>query len=70
MLRLQTLMRQGEKYYFGQTDDSPYYEGMDNLYRSCKRNGASFEYRVINGSGNEIEDRLRVLFQLRTYMNY
>ncbi len=62
--------REGEKYYFGQTDDSPYYKGMDNLYRSCKRNGASFEYRVIDGSGNESEDRLRILFQLRTYMNY
>ena len=61
---------EGEKYYFGQTDDSAYYAGMDNLYRSCKRNGASFEYRVINGSGNGSEDRLRILFQLRTYMIY
>ncbi len=60
----------GEKYYFGQTDDSQYYTDMDNLYRSCKKNGASFEYRVINGSDNDSEDRLRILFLLRTYMIY
>ncbi len=62
--------REGEKYYFGQTDDSGNYKEIDNLYRSCKRNGAEFEYRVINGSGNKSEDRLRILFLLRTYMKY
>lgn len=60
----------GQRFYFAQTDDSEYYNDMDNLYRSCKRSGAVFEYRVIDGSGNVAEDRLRELFLLRNYMTY
>ena len=60
----------GQRWYFAQTDDSPFYQGMDNLYRSCKRSGAAFEYRVIDGSGNAAEDRLRELSKLKSYMTY
>ena len=60
----------GQRFYFAQTDDSAYFKDMDNLYRSCKRSGAVYEYRVINGSGNASEDRLRELFLLRNYMTY
>lgn len=59
-----------QKWYFAQTDDSPFYLGMDNLYRSCKRSGATFEYRVIDGSGNAAEDRLRELSKLKSYLTY
>lgn len=59
-----------DKFYFACTDESGYYQDMDDLYRSCKRNGATFEYRVINASGNKSEDRLRELFLLRSYMTY
>lgn len=60
----------GQRWYFAQTDDSPFYPEMDNLYRSCKQSGATFEYRVIDGSGNATEDRLRELSKLRHYMTY
>lgn len=60
----------GQRFYFAQTDDSPYFRDMDNLYRSCKRSGAVFEYRVIDGGGNVSEDRLRELSMLRNYMTY
>lgn len=60
----------GEKFYFAQTDDSAYYHDMDNLYRSCKRSGAVYEYRVIDASCNAEEDRLRELSLLRNYMTY
>ena len=59
-----------QKYYFAQTDESPYYEAMDNLYRSCKRNSATFEYRVIDDSGDEDADRLRCLSKLANYIPY
>ena len=59
-----------QKYYFAQTDESPYYEAMDNLYRSCKRNSATFEYRVIDDSGDADADRLRCLGKLANYIPY
>ena len=38
------------------------------LYRSCKRKGAEFEYRVINATGQS--DLLRCANQLKTYIPY
>ena len=60
----------GQRWYFAQTDDSDFYAGMAALYRSCKKTGAMFEYRVIDGSGNAAEDRLRALSKLRPYLSY
>ena len=60
----------GEIYRFASADDAACYHEMSELYKSCKRSGASFEYRVFNGSGNPSEDRLRALYSLREYITY
>jgi len=62
--------KEGDIFYFAATDDSDSYKSMDNLYRSCKRTGASFEYRVINGTGNKATDRLNTLTKIKSYITY
>ena len=57
-----------KKYFFTCTDDSDCYASMGALYRSCKRNGATFEYRVINATGES--DILRCANKLKTYIPY
>ncbi|MDD6365039.1 MAG: alpha/beta hydrolase-fold protein [Bacteroidales bacterium] len=64
----ETVTTEGEKWYFAATDDASCYRSMGNLYRSCKRSGANFEYRVVNGSGDKAEDRLRTLSKIRGYI--
>ena len=62
--------KEGERFYFAATDDAGCYKSMDDLYRSCKRSGATFEYRVINGSGNIADDMLRALSRIKSYITY
>ncbi|MGM9735213.1 MAG: alpha/beta hydrolase [Candidatus Cryptobacteroides sp.] len=57
-------------YFIALTDESPYYTGADNLYRSCKRWGAGFEYRVIDASDDVSTDRLRCLSKIAPYISY
>ena len=51
----------GQKYLILNTDNGPFYLGSGALYKSCKRSGAAFEYRVIKGTGNFAEDALRCI---------
>jgi enterochelin esterase-like enzyme len=57
-----------KKYFFACTDESTCYADMGALYRSCKRNGAEFEYRVINATGQA--DILRCLNKLKSYIPF
>ena len=57
-----------KKYYFACTDESACYADFGALYRSCKRGGGEFEYRVINATGED--DILRCAGKLRTYITY
>ena len=57
-----------KKYFFACTDESACYADMGALYRSCKRNEAEFEYRVINATGDK--DVLRCANKLKTYIPY
>ena len=47
---------QDQKVYFATTDDAPNYSGMNALYKACKSQESSFEYRVLNSSGDLTED--------------
>lgn len=60
----------GENYYFALTDEGKNYSDMGSLYRSCKRSGAGFEYRVINASGDEWEDTLRCIKKIQYFISY
>lgn len=57
-----------KKYFFACTDESACYADMGALYRSCKRNGAEFEYRVINATGQQ--DILRCANKLKSYIPF
>lgn len=57
-----------KKYFFACTDESACYADMGTLYRSCKRNGVEYEYRVINATGDK--DALRCANKLKTYIPY
>ena len=57
-----------KKYFFACTDESACYADMGALYRSCKRNGAEFEYRVINATDDK--DLLRCANKLKTYIPF
>ena len=57
-----------KKYFFTCTDESACYADMGALYRSCKRNGAEFQYRVINATGDA--DVLRCANKLKSYILY
>jgi hypothetical protein len=61
-------VRADKKYFFACTDESDCYSDMGALYRSCKRNGATFEYRVINTTGDS--DILRCANKLKSYIPY
>ncbi len=60
----------GETFYFALTDEGANYSDMGALYRACKRNGAKFEYRVINASEDSWEDVLRSAEKIVNYISY
>lgn len=60
----------GKTYLFACTDESGFHAGMGALYRSCKRSGAEFEYRVINSSEDPDADMLRCLGLLKSNITY
>lgn len=43
------------------TDDGTFYRSSGSLYVSCKRSGATFQYRVAKGSGDKASDLVRCL---------
>lgn len=62
--------QEGEKYYFATSDDGKNYADMGELYRACKRSGASFEYRVVDSASDEHTDYLRCLTKLQYLLSY
>lgn len=58
------------KYYMACTDDSPYYTDMAELYKRCKLSEATFQYRIVKGSGNDSDDMLRLIYTLNQYINF
>lgn len=59
-----------DEFYFAGMDDSPHYYALSRLYMGCKSSGATFEYRVLQGSGDSDEDRLRLLKTISSYITY
>ncbi len=55
------ITEKGQKYVILNTDDGPNYKDTGALYASCKRSGASFDYRVIKGTGDFAKDALRCI---------
>ena len=51
----------GEKYVILNTDNGIYYHDSGALYTSCKRSGATFQYRVTKGTSDRAADILRCL---------
>lgn len=45
-------------YYIGQCDEGEHYAGANELYKACKKSGASFEYRCRNHLDDERVDLL------------
>ena len=57
-------------WFISQTDDGDFYKDMGGLYKACKKNGASFEYRVRDGVDNEKEDILTGIETIKPYIIY
>ena len=63
-------LREGQKVYFACSDEADGYVGMNSLYLACKASGAEFEYRVINSSGETLDDYVRSIKSLISYFSY
>lgn len=50
------VVKEGQKVFFASTDDAANYAGMNALYNACKAGKATFEYRVLNSTGDPVED--------------
>ncbi len=61
---------QGQRIYFACSDQAVNYAGMGSLYKACKEAKASFEYRVIQSSGDRTDDRVRSIQSLISYFLY
>ncbi|MBQ3872719.1 MAG: esterase family protein [Bacteroidales bacterium] len=59
-----------EEIYFAGTDEDLNYNGMDALYYACKKNGAKFEYRIVNASGNPLYDILNSINAIKKQLFY
>ncbi len=59
-----------QEIYFAGTDESPYYNDLDALYCACKKNGAKFQYRVINSNHDNWYDILKCIDSIKTYISY
>lgn len=59
-----------QKYCFCCTDDSASYRDFGALYRTCKRSGANFEYRVINSVSDAETDIINCIFTLHNTFTY
>ena len=61
---------EGEDYVIINTDDGTHYRDSGALYVSCKRSGASFQYRVTKGSGDFGADLLRCMFNYKSLFTF
>ena len=56
--------------YFCGTDDDPNYAGMNALYNACKKNGAKFEYRIVNAYKNPLYNITNSLSTIKSNIYY
>lgn len=59
-----------QKYCFCCTDESASYKDFGALYRTCKRSGAAFEYRVINSVSDSEKDIINCIHTLQNTFIY
>ena len=59
-----------QTYCFCCTDDSASYRDFGTLYRTCKRGGIPFEYRVINSVNDSGQDIINCIFTLHNTFIY
>lgn len=56
--------------YFACTDNCPYYQDQRALYYACKDNGASFSYRVVNGTEDPLTNILLSIQAIKSFIYY
>ena len=56
--------------YFAGTDVDANYWDMDKLYCACKRNGAAFEYRIVDGTNSSAYNLNNSLQSIKSYISY
>lgn len=61
---------EGQKVFFACSDEAAGYAGMNALYLACKASKATFEYRVINSSGDPVDDYVRSIQSIISYLSY
>jgi len=59
-----------QKYCFCCTDDSASYKDFGALYRTCKRSGTVFEYRVINSLTDSGKNIINCIYTLQNTFTY
>lgn len=66
----QPAIAKGQKVYLACTEDAINYEGMGLLYKTCKFNEATFEYRVLQTSGDKTDNYVRSIKSLISFLIY
>ena len=56
--------------YFCGTDDDSNYAGMNALYNACKKNGATFEYRIVNAYNDPLYNIISSLRTIKSNIYY
>ena len=59
-----------QEIFFCGTDDDSNYQGMNVLYNTCKKNGAKFEYRIVNAYKNPTYNILSSLATIKSNIYY
>jgi len=59
-----------QEIYFCGTDDDGNYRGMNILYNACKKNGARFEYRIVNAVKDPLYNIISSLTAIKSYIYY
>ena len=55
----------GQEIFFAGTDVDANYWDADKLYYACKKNNASFEYRIVNGNADHISNLIKSLESIK-----
>ena len=63
-------VKESQEICFAGTDLDSNYWDMDKLYCACKRNGASFEYRIVNGNASRTKNLTASLQSIKSYISY
>ncbi len=59
-----------QEVYFAGSDEDANYLGMNRLYNACKKNEATFEYRIVNSEEDAWADISNSLTAIKSYINY